>query len=84
MTEGILIAGLIILSVIMIVYYIKSKKKVSKFLVGVGSGLGSLLVFSYILGGAGYALSLNFVTIAISAILGIPGVALIIGTTMLL
>ena len=84
MGEGIFILGSIILCVIMFVYYIKSKKKISKFIVGVGSGLGSLLACSYILNGVGYAISVNFATLSISAILGIPGVALIIGTTLLL
>ena len=84
MIEGIIIGSLIILCIVMMGYYIKSKRKISKFLVGVGSGIGSLLIVSYILENIGYDLSVNVISIIISGILGIPGVAVIVGVTIFL
>lgn len=75
--EGILCAITIILCVIMLYYYIKSRNKLGRFILGVGSGIACLFPASYIVTACGGALSLNLFTFSFAGILGIPGVILL-------
>lgn len=77
--EVVLVGVIVILCVIMITYYIKSKGGVGKFIFGVGSGIATLYLASFALTSMGYILSVNLLTITVSAILGAPGVLLLVG-----
>lgn len=75
--KNIIIATLIILAVIMIIYYAKSNKKISKILIGSFLGIGLLYPLHYLLLKMGIQLAVNYITLAIAGILGIPGLALL-------
>lgn len=78
--EGILIGAIVILGIVMLRYYIHSKRGFAKFIVGVGSGVGGLIALAYILP---QYFSLNVISICVSAVLGLPGVALLWGIGLL-
>ena len=71
-----LVASLIILLVIFMSYYAKSKHRFVKILFGICSGVAFLFPVKLILVYFGYQFSINIITLCISSILGIPGVAL--------
>ncbi|MEG0692416.1 MAG: pro-sigmaK processing inhibitor BofA family protein [Oscillospiraceae bacterium] len=75
--EIILTAGVIILAVIMIVYYSKCKRKFTKILFGLFSGVAVLYPVQILIAALGGSLYVNIFTISVSAILGIPGVVLL-------
>lgn len=77
MLELSVIVALSILLVIAILYYTKGKMRFAKLLFGMCSGVVLLFPVQYLLTYLGYGISVNIFTIAISAILGVPGVALI-------
>lgn len=78
-----LILSLILLFVIMCVYYSKCKHKFVKILFGLCSGIVFLYPVKLILSNFGYVIDINIITISISAILGVPGVALIAALSFL-
>ncbi len=78
-----LLATLLILFVIIIYYYAKCKKRFSKIIFGFCSGIAFLFPAKLILGYFGYQLSINIITLAISSIIGIPGVAIIVAMSIL-
>ncbi|MBC5788443.1 pro-sigmaK processing inhibitor BofA family protein [Massilioclostridium coli] len=61
-----------LLAIIMVFYYKHRKKPVRSFLLGSISGIAALFVVNGVTSGV---LAINYATLAISAILGIPGVA---------
>lgn len=73
-----IVVAIIILAVIMITYYIRSKRGFLKFLFGVLSGIGTLFLVSMIMTTVGYSLSVNIFTVAICSVLGAPGVLLLV------
>ncbi|WMJ24425.1 pro-sigmaK processing inhibitor BofA family protein [Paludicola sp. MB14-C6] len=81
--EIVLMISLIILFVIMCVYYSKCKHKFIKILFGFCSGIVLLYPVKLILSSFGHIIDINIITISISAILGIPGVALIAALSFL-
>jgi pro-sigmaK processing inhibitor BofA len=81
--ELFLIAGLILLFIIMCIYYSKCKQKFIKVLFGLCSGIVVLYPVKLILSSFGILININIITITIAAILGIPGVALIVAFSFL-
>lgn len=81
--ECILTVGIIILGVVMIIYYTKSKHRISKFLFGTLSGIGLLFPAQWILGALGMGFSINFFTGSVAAVLGMPGVLLLAASCFL-
>lgn len=81
--EGLLVAGLVLLAVIMLVYYAKSKRRFTKMFVGAMSGAALLFPAQWILAAMGAALSVNLFTVSVSVILGIPGVLLLVVSSLL-
>lgn len=81
--EWILTLGIIILAVVMIVYYTKSKRRISKFLFGTLSGIGLLFPAQWILGALEVEFSINFFTGSVAAVLGMPGVVLLAASCFL-
>lgn len=73
-----LVAAIIILAVIMCIYYSKSKHRFTKLLFGALTGVGMLYAAHFLLAAAGITLSANLFTLSVSAILGIPGVVLLV------
>lgn len=71
-------ASIIVLAVIMITYYTKTKKRLSKFIFGVGSGIGGLYLISMIVSNMGFQLPINLLTLTVSGILGVPGAVLLL------
>lgn len=67
-----------VLGLIMLLYYLRRKRRVLSLLVGAGSGLLSLLVVHY--GGSlvGISPALNPLHLVQSAVLGVPGVILMV------
>lgn len=80
MFEGIVIAVVVILAVIMLRYYIKSKNGFGRFFVGVLSGIGGLIAVSTLFP---QYFCLNILSICIAGVLGLPGVALLFGIGVL-
>lgn len=77
-SEAYLVVGIIILAVIMCIYYAKSKHRFTKLLFGAVTGVGMLYAAHFLLSAAGISLSANLFTLSVSAILGIPGVILLV------
>ena len=67
-----------VLGLIMLLYYLRRKRRVLSLLVGAGSGLLALLVVQY--GGSlvGISPALNPLHLVQSAVLGVPGVILMV------
>lgn len=81
--EIVLCAVIIILAVIMLCYYTKSKGGFGKLLFSVISGIGVLYASGYIMLALGYTLSANLLTLSVASILGIPGVLLLVGISLI-
>ena len=76
-TEIFLLCGVILLAVIMCIYYSKCKHRFAKLLFGAGSGALLLFPAHWIVTALGQALAVNVFTLAVSAVLGAPGVLLL-------
>ena len=63
-----------VLGLIMLLYYLRRKRRVLSLLVGAGSGLLALLVVHY----GGISPVLNPLHLVQSAVLGVPGVILMV------
>lgn len=81
--EWFLLGGIVILFVIMGCYYARSNKKFRKMLFGTLSGVAVLYPATLIMTAFGLTLSMNLFNVAVSAILGIPGVVLIVAAQFL-
>ena len=81
--ELVLTGGLILLAIVMIAYYAKCKRKFSKLLFGLFSGVLVLYPAQMMITALGGSLYVNIFTVSVSAILGIPGVVLL-GITSLI
>ncbi len=81
--EWILVAGIAILLVITCAYYSKSKKRIRKMLFGSLSGIAVLYPVQLAMSSFGYGISMNLFTVAVSAVLGIPGVVLLAASQFL-
>lgn len=77
MLELSIIVALGILLVILVAHYTKGKMRFAKTLFGICSGVALLFPVQYLLAYLGYGITVNIFTISISAVLGVPGVALI-------
>ncbi|MFZ2537426.1 MAG: pro-sigmaK processing inhibitor BofA family protein [Oscillospiraceae bacterium] len=75
--EVVLTISIIILAVIMLVYYSKCKRKFTKLLFGLFSGIVVLYPVQIMITAMGGSLYVNIFTLCVSAILGIPGVVLL-------
>lgn len=62
---------LAVLAVVMLLYYKHSKKPVKRFLLGGGTGLISLLAIHQFTTGW---ITVNYFTLGVSVVLGVPGV----------
>ena len=78
LTEGIMTATLGVLLVVNIIYYTKCKHKIRKFLVGSVLSMAMLYPIIKLLGNFGINIAFNYVTCITTAILGIPGIILLI------
>lgn len=65
------------LTVIMLVFYSKCRKRFSKILFGFLSGVIVLYPVQMVVSAVGGMLSVNLFTLSVSAVLGIPGVVLL-------
>jgi len=84
LSEGLLLAGLALLFLIMGLYYAKSERRFQKMLFGSLSGVAALYPASLAAGAAGMSLSMNLFNLTVAAILGIPGVVLLVAANWLL
>ena len=75
--EGLLAGGIILLFIILVMIYSKGKHPIGKLFLGGISGVAALFPVQMALSAAGYEISWNLFTIAVSAVLGLPGVALL-------
>lgn len=66
------------LGLFMLLYYLRRKRRVLSLLVGAGSGLLALLVLHYGGGLVGISPALNPLHLVQSAVLGVPGVILMV------
>lgn len=82
-TEGILVAGIVLLSVIMFIYYAKSRRRFTKMFFGAMSGAALLFPAHWLLSAFGAVLSVNVFTVSVSLILGAPGVLLLSAASLL-
>lgn len=82
-SEGLLAGGVILLFVILVMIYSKKKRLIGKLLYGGISGVAVLYPVQLALSAAGYEISWNLFTIAVSAVLGLPGVALLAAAVLL-
>ena len=67
-----------VLGLIMLLYYLRRKRRVLSLLVGAGSGLLALLVVHYGCSLVGISPVLNPLHLVQSAVLGVPGVILMV------
>jgi hypothetical protein len=77
-----LLGGIFVLFTVMFVYYRRCQGGLRRALLGGLTGIALLYPAQWILTSFGYALSFNLFTIAVSALLGIPGVALLIAAVV--
>lgn len=75
--ELLLALGIVILTVIMLMFYSKCRRKFSKILFGFLSGVAVLYPISFLVTALGGTLCVNIFTVSVSAVLGIPGVVLL-------
>ena len=68
----------IIIFIINIRYFRKREKKWKTALIGMGSGVAALIPLHFLLEMSGIMLAINYFTILVSMVLGIPGVILMI------
>lgn len=78
-----LCAGIIVLFVVMLGYYIKTKRRFVKLFAGVLCGIGALYPAGFIVAALGGVLQLNVFTASVSALLGIPGVLMLSAASLL-
>lgn len=76
-TEICIVGAIIIIAIVMGAYYTKGKRRFLKVMFGVCSGIAVLYPAQFIIGLFGQSISINLLTISVSAVMGIPGVALI-------
>lgn len=81
--EWFLLGGLIVLFVIMGCYYARSRKRMRKMFFGTLTGVAVLYPATLILTAFGITLTMNLFNVTVAAILGIPGVALIVAAQLL-
>lgn len=81
--EMLLLGGLLLLMTIMCGYYLKSRRRIVKLLFGSLSGVALLFPAQLILNGCGVPFAMNLFTVSVSAVLGIPGVALLTAAALL-
>ena len=60
-----------------LVFYIRCKKRIRAFLLGCVTGITALCLLHFFGDAIGYAPSLNLTNLALSALLGVPGAALV-------
>lgn len=75
--ELIFYAICVISAVIMLIYYLRSKRPVHSAVLGMGSGAFFLLLLHFFGDYVGFSVPLNFFTGFVSLILGIPGVMIL-------
>ena len=63
---------------LMVIEYVRQKRKLPALLMGAGSGLAALILLHEYGGAIGFVPPLTLVTVGISAVLGIPGVILLL------
>lgn len=68
----------IILFIINIMYYKSTKNPIKKGLIGAASGIAAMIPTGLFMSMAGLPLALNYTTLLLSALLGIPGVILLV------
>ena len=78
MTEGMLLAGIAVLFVIMGIYYARSRHRYRKMFFGALTGVAALYPASLAMTAAGIPVAMNLFNVTVSAILGIPGVMLLL------
>lgn len=64
-------------ALILLLFYIRRKKRIRTFLLGGFSGLSALVLLHFYGGAIGFAPTLCWFNLAVSVLLGIPGVALL-------
>ncbi len=69
---------------ILLIFYILHRKKIRTFLLGSISGIGTLLLLHFYGDAIGFAPTLCLTNLLISAILGVPGVVLLLLADILL
>lgn len=60
-----------------LVFYIRCKKRIRAFLLGCVTGITALCLLHWFGDAIGFAPSLNLTNLALSALLGVPGAALV-------
>ncbi len=75
--EVLLTISIIAIAIIMFTYYAKCKRKFTKLLFGLFSGIAVLYPVQIMITAMGGILYVNIFTLCVSAILGIPGVVLL-------
>lgn len=80
--EIIITVVLFLLLILMAWYYMKCKQKFVKMLFGICSGVLMLYPAQMILSNFDVAININVMTVSLSAILGIPGVILIVAFSL--
>lgn len=84
LAKDIIIAAVIVLLfIIMLWYYKNAKRRISKFLFGVISGVVMLYPAGFIVSAMGGVLNVNLFSVAVSSVLGIPGVAVLLISSIL-
>ena len=73
----------IIIFIINVMYFKKRENKWRTAIIGMGSGVAALIPLHFLLQMSGIMLAINYFTILVSMVLGIPGVILMIIYTVL-
>lgn len=64
-------------ALLLLFFYIRRKKRIRTFLLGGTSGLASLILLHFYGGAIGFAPTLCWFNLAVSVLLGIPGVVML-------
>ena len=83
MTEGMLLTGIGVLFIVMGMYYARSRRRYRKMLFGSLTGIAALYPASLAMAAAGFPVTMNLFNVTVSAILGIPGVLLLLASYLL-
>jgi len=79
--EMVLAAVLAGVSLLMGIEYLRQRHRLSAMILGAGSGIAALLLLHEYGAALGFVPQLNLLTLGISALLGIPGVVLLLFVT---